>query len=103
MSEWFVCFDKTEWGIIMAKFWFEDDRIMSGDKYMDMLDGGEDPMENTNRDYISLANEYDLLIKIQMLIEAGGTCVLSVFDKKPDECTHECSSCIQTWLNHKKS
>ena len=94
---------------IMAKFWMEDDEIISGDRLYDCLKDKEgDDMVNTNTDYITKGNFYDNLVKIQDAINNGELCVLRGLSGKPVDCMilngeRDCSTCISHWLNQKKS
>jgi hypothetical protein len=75
-------------------------------------------MINTNADYIIKRNHYDNLVKIQMAINHGETCVLYALSGKHVPCMTKngisdinnvpmddrcCAECIAKWLNQKKS
>lgn len=114
MFEWFVCFDKTKCGVIkMAKFWTEDDQIISSDHLYDQMnDGGNPIMENTNRNYIHGMCAYDLLCKIQKEMYSGERCVIKAITEKERKCLkvdrdgflfRDCDKCISNWMNEEKS
>lgn len=58
-----------------------------------------------NRERLLRQNEYDLLMSMQRnLLHTTGDCVLDLVDwSSVRECPHNCSACIQEWLNEEAS
>ena len=94
----------------MAKFLFEDNTIMSGDRYMEYLRSHGVDVDNvirarTKRHVIHNMNEYDLLNKIQKDLKTCDKCILQILFSDSFICVYDehhekdCEICIMNHLN----